>query len=152
MGELQDLSEINPHLALAAWESFVSDDERRFGAWSRKAEKLLGHSIDGNQGADGYSLDEAGDLFDAGYSVEKYVAEVRINIAALDAAFGPRIFPSAIGQYNERTGRFVRWHDLDEVLCEQIAKSNGYLKPDAVHAYLLRGDRIYTSFNFYVRA
>lgn len=49
--------------------------------WVKYAEKLLGHSLDGddqnNLTGCGYSLDEAGSLFDAGWSASRYVAEVQ---------------------------------------------------------------------------
>src|SRR4051812_26818184 len=84
-----DLSEINPHAALWASESFVSDNEREWLRWVRRAEKLLGHSIDGNQATDGYSLDYAHDYFANMDTVEVYVADVREAKAELEAAFGP---------------------------------------------------------------
>lgn len=84
-----DLSEINPHAALWASENFVSASDREWARYVRRAEKLLGHSIDGNQSTDGYSLDYAFDYFANCDAVEIYVSDVIEAKAELDAAFGP---------------------------------------------------------------
>lgn len=86
-----DLSEINPHLALWASENYVSPGERAWEAWVRKLERLIGCDLDGNQDSDGYSLDFAYAEFEAGIKAAVYAADVLINIAAQDAAFGPRV-------------------------------------------------------------
>lgn len=91
LSEIGGLSEINPHLALAVSESYVSEGERAWERFVRKVERKLGHSLDGTQGIDGYSLDYACDAFDAGVTVDEYVAEVRADQAEIDAAFGPRV-------------------------------------------------------------
>lgn len=70
-------SEINPHLALAASESYESPAERAWYAWVRKVERLLGHDLDGHQVRDGYSLDFAYSAWEAGEKAEAYVDEVR---------------------------------------------------------------------------
>lgn len=75
-------SEINPHLALLASESYVGPHERAWMTWARKVEKLLGHNLDGDQERDGYSLDYAHDEFCNGLSPEQYVAEVGERQAA----------------------------------------------------------------------
>lgn len=83
---MQTLDEINPHLGLCLSESYVSPREREWEHWVRRAEKLLGHDLDGNQGTDGYSLDYAYDHFDAGDTPTDYVTEVIAAKAALAAA------------------------------------------------------------------
>jgi len=85
-----DLAEINPHLGLAFSESHVSDNERDWRRWVRKVEKKLGHSIDGNQATDGYSICYATDYWVNCDSPDVYVADVIAAKAELDAAFGPR--------------------------------------------------------------
>jgi hypothetical protein len=87
--QVADFSEINPHLALLASESYVSPDEVRWYAFVRAAEAKLKHGLDGNQQADGFSLDYAHDFFADGATVAEYVEEVRLDKAELDSAFGP---------------------------------------------------------------
>ncbi len=43
-------------------------DEGRQLAWIEEVEGLLGHSLDGNQKEQGYSLDYASDLYDKYYT------------------------------------------------------------------------------------
>jgi hypothetical protein len=98
MGSFQDRfldSEINPHAALLASESYESPSDREWARWVRRAEKKLGHSLDGNQATDGYSLDYAHDYFANMDTVEDYVADVRAAKAELDAAFGPVLTETA---------------------------------------------------------
>lgn len=89
--EIDGLAECNPHAALLASESYQSDRERAWERWVRKVERKLGHTLDGNQNTDGYSLDYASDFFQAGMTVDESVDEFRAEIAMLDAAFGPRV-------------------------------------------------------------
>lgn len=86
MSSAADLWEINPHLALWQSESYVSPSERAWERWVKKVERALGHTIDGDQDRDGYSLDFACDFFDNGGTVEEYVAEVIAEKAARVAA------------------------------------------------------------------
>lgn len=72
-----DIDEINPHLGLAISESYISTGERAWLAWAAKAEKLLGHDLDGNEDRDGYSMDGAYGSFEAGVTAKAYVALVR---------------------------------------------------------------------------
>lgn len=65
------------HYALFLSETYVSPQERAWEAWTKKVEALLGHSLDGDQEVDGYSLDYAFDFFDDGATPEEYVAEIR---------------------------------------------------------------------------
>lgn len=58
-----------PDQTEAAWLRFVNECER-----------LLGHSLDGDDTASfdcGYSIDEAYDKWQAGYAPQGYVAEIR---------------------------------------------------------------------------
>ena len=87
--ENTDFSTINPHLALWQSENSVSLSEREWFRWVRKAEKALGHTLDGNQATDGYSLDYAHDYWLNGDPVDVYVTDVRGAKAELAAAFGP---------------------------------------------------------------
>lgn len=64
------------HLEFAFAESFVSARERAWLAWVEVSEGLLGHDLDGDQDADGYSLDYAHDAFCADLTPAEYVAEV----------------------------------------------------------------------------
>jgi hypothetical protein len=73
---MTDLSD-HPHFALLKSESYVSPNERAWLAWVKKAENLLGHSIDGDQDRDGYSLDFAYSFFEAGDTPQQYADEVR---------------------------------------------------------------------------
>lgn len=45
--------------------------------WIAKAERIIGHSLDGDEGGDGYSLDSAHDAFSSGSTPEQYVARVQ---------------------------------------------------------------------------
>lgn len=94
--EVEDIRETNPHAALLASESYESPSDRAWAAYVRKIEKKLGHSIDGNQATDGYSLDYAYDYWINCDDVDVYVAdviaakaEIAATKAALDAEFGP---------------------------------------------------------------
>jgi hypothetical protein len=72
----RDFGEINPHLALAQSESYVSPTERAFMAWVGAVEKIVGHSLDGDEDRDGYSLDGAYAAFEASVTAADYAAEV----------------------------------------------------------------------------
>lgn len=64
-------------------ESYVSPTEKRWLAWCKKVEKLLGHDLDGNQATEGYSIDYAHDAFMNGETPEAYVADVLLEKEAL---------------------------------------------------------------------
>jgi hypothetical protein len=81
-----DISEINPHLGLWQSETYVSPSERAWLAWVAAAEKLIGHSLDGDETTDGYSLDGAYAAFEANLTAAEYVAEVIDAKAANDVA------------------------------------------------------------------
>ena len=73
---MQDLAD-HPFAIHMAAESRSSPTERAWERFWAKCEKLLGHSLDGNDDTDGYSIDGAYAAFDAGATAEQYVAEVR---------------------------------------------------------------------------
>lgn len=68
------------HLEFAAMESaaLVPGSWER---WAREVEKKLGHSLDGDQAADGYSMDPAFDAWRAGASPDAHVAFTLPNMA-----------------------------------------------------------------------
>ena len=92
---LQNLSEINPHLALWQSENWVSPVERAWEAWLRRVETLVGHHLDGHQARDGYSLDWAYGAFEAGETATSYSVEVMAADIENEQAFGPvtDVFP-----------------------------------------------------------
>lgn len=57
-------------------ESFVSDGEREFEAWVKSVEALIGHSLDGDQDRDGYSIDFAHDAFADGLTPSEYAQDI----------------------------------------------------------------------------
>lgn len=71
------LEDINPHYALLVSESHQSPGDKAWENFCTEAEKLLGHSLDGDEKIDGYSLDAAYAAFEAGLSAPEYVAEVQ---------------------------------------------------------------------------
>lgn len=71
-----DLNE-HPFAVFMAGESHVSASEKAWLRWVKQVERLLGHSLDGDQEVDGYSLDFAHDAFCDGLSPQDYVDEVR---------------------------------------------------------------------------
>lgn len=56
---------------------------------------------------------------------------------------------NTVRQYNSETKNFIREHELTEELVRTIARHNGYFTPDQVRHTLSKGERIWTSFNFY---
>ena len=94
---LQNLSEINPHLALWQSENWVSPVERDWERFVRKVEAILGHGLDGDDQTDGYSIDTAHDFFAEGETPEAYALEAMANEMELEAAFGPMlVHPGAV--------------------------------------------------------
>lgn len=91
-------AEINPHLALAQSESFQSAGDREWARFVYRAERLLGHGIDGNEQTDGFSIDLAYAMFEAGDTVADFVVEARANKADLAAAFGPLLSYPPVGR------------------------------------------------------
>lgn len=64
------------HLEIWQLETFASPREQDWLKWVAVVESLLGHSLDGNQMSDGYSLDYAADAFADGVSPQEYVEEI----------------------------------------------------------------------------
>lgn len=67
----------HPFAVHMAGEAYESPAEKAWLAWCARVERLLGHSLDGDQARDGYSLDYASDEFSNGLTPAQYVAEVR---------------------------------------------------------------------------
>lgn len=65
------------HLAVAQAESLSLDSDIVWLRWCRRAEDMLGHDLDGDQRADGYSIDGAYAAFCDGASVLEYVLDVQ---------------------------------------------------------------------------
>jgi hypothetical protein len=63
-------------LEFARSESYVSPGERAWLRWIKKAEKLFGADLDGDEDRDGYSMDGAYGAWEAGWSPAEYVADV----------------------------------------------------------------------------
>lgn len=62
--------------------AFELDESTRISEWEKwvkRCEYLLGHSLDGCQEEDGYSLDWANDAFDNDEDPIVFVARVRAN-------------------------------------------------------------------------
>lgn len=74
--ECDDIIDNHEFMSFARNENFMSTYESNFEKWIKKAEKLIGHCLDGNQDTDGYSYDYAHDAFADGVTPEQYVAEV----------------------------------------------------------------------------
>lgn len=60
-------------MAIAAFELEESVRISDWQRWIKQAQKLAGHTLDGDQEEDGYSLDGANDAFDKGLSPAQYV-------------------------------------------------------------------------------
>ena len=60
--------------------------ETAFERWADKVERLLGHSLDGDQDLDGYSMDLALAAFGEGQSPSEHVSRIKSQIASLAAA------------------------------------------------------------------
>ena len=67
----------NYHLELGLSESYAAtSDCKTWLRWAARVESILGHSLDGDQTADGYSIDFAVDAFDLGATPEQYSEDV----------------------------------------------------------------------------
>lgn len=86
----EDLND-HPMAIFHAGEHYQSDGERRWLRFVKKVERLVGHSLDGSQDVDGYSLDFAHAEFEAGTTAEAYAAAVVENERAIKSAFGPKV-------------------------------------------------------------
>lgn len=65
------------HLETYQYELHVPTSEREWLQWAANAESLLGHSLDGNNAENGFSLGYAYDWFMAGRTAEDYVKGVK---------------------------------------------------------------------------
>lgn len=74
--DTEDIRETNAHAALWQSENYVSPSEREWLRWVKRVEQIVGHSLDGNQATDGYSLDFAYDAWKAGATAEGYAEEI----------------------------------------------------------------------------
>jgi len=69
---------------MAVWEA--ERETARDRAWSRwvdNVERSLGHSLDGNQATDGYSMDWAYEMWQQELTAREAAARVRASKAAL---------------------------------------------------------------------
>ena len=57
---------MDSHLELGFQESAAATIPSDWEKWAVRLEKLLGHDLDGDQEADGYSIDGCHDMFRAG--------------------------------------------------------------------------------------
>ena len=64
------------HLEFAAHES-RSLAPTRWESWVKAAERIVGHSLDGDRDTDGYCLDDAYTAWERGSSPQQYAATVR---------------------------------------------------------------------------
>jgi len=76
---------------MEVWENemyqLCSDNE--WLAWAKRVEARLGHSLDGEEEDDGYSIDGALQAFERGATVEEYSrAVIQAEISAAIAAEG----------------------------------------------------------------
>jgi hypothetical protein len=65
-------------------ERMAASEAERFEEWCAAVEDIIGHSLDGDERKDGYSLDCAWDWYADGYPAERYaevVARAKRNIA-----------------------------------------------------------------------
>jgi hypothetical protein len=72
----EDLND-HPFAIFMAAESYTSPTEQRWLAWIKQAETLVGHSLDGDEDVDGYSMDGAYAAWEAGLTPKAYAAEVK---------------------------------------------------------------------------
>jgi hypothetical protein len=66
------------HIEFAELETASLAAGSEFEAWCEKAEKILGHDLDGDEVNDGYSLDGAFDWYDGGDTPKEYAQRVLI--------------------------------------------------------------------------
>lgn len=67
------------HLQVYRLETAVSPIEYGWINWSKEVEAFLGHSLDGDQKTDGYSLDYAYDLFMQGWQPRLVALEIQAH-------------------------------------------------------------------------
>jgi len=66
----------NQFMEISAFELGEAIRKNPWDLWVARAEKLLGHSLDGNQKQDGYSLDYAYVAFCSAVTAEQYVSSI----------------------------------------------------------------------------
>ena len=71
-----DLSD-HPFELFRQAEAREDPSEKRWLSWCKKVEALIGCSLDGDQDADGFSLDCAYQAFERGATAEAYAADCR---------------------------------------------------------------------------
>ncbi len=64
------------HAEIWEQEIFTSESESNWIGWINEAEKLAGHSLDGDQEEDGYSLDGCYDAFKRGFTPNDYMNHI----------------------------------------------------------------------------
>lgn len=67
----------HPFAVFMAGESYEPTEIPRWLAWSARVEKILGHSLDGDQASDGYSLDDAYAAWKRGTTAADYAREIQ---------------------------------------------------------------------------
>lgn len=115
-----DINE-HPHFALLQSENYVSPRERAWLQWVKKVEGLLGHSLDGDQDTDGYSLDYAHDAFSDGASAEEYADEVKAEKAEI--AKRPQFYTVAVYLIDKAYGGPEEggwWYECGERIDEKL--------------------------------
>jgi hypothetical protein len=82
-----------------AHESGETDKERNWFRWVAKVKKLLSlDSLDGDQETEGFSLDDAYECWEVGFTPEEYRDRAISNMILIQAHclyFGPSAVPSA---------------------------------------------------------
>ena len=65
------------HLQVYQLETHVSPSEQAWYNWVNQVEAIIGHSLDGNQSTDGYSLDISYDWFKLGISPDEMASKIK---------------------------------------------------------------------------
>lgn len=65
------------HLQVWEQETATSTKEQLWLIWVKKAEVAIGHSLDGDEFLNGYSLDGAYDCFNRGLKVSEYITLIK---------------------------------------------------------------------------
>lgn len=100
------------HLATAISESEQASFVCPFETWASKAEALLGHSLDGTQWIDGYSLDDARVCFESEFSVPEYVRRVQHDKDALARGELITVISEKSMRAHNEDGDESRWDDI----------------------------------------
>lgn len=75
---------IDTHLEIHKNETFTSTHEKRWLRWVKEVEAGLGHDLDGDQDANGYSIDLGYDWFVDGLTPAQAIAEFNVLKFAAD--------------------------------------------------------------------